>query len=452
MRKGRMQVARIINISMKRFLQYLTEAKQISTQKFENFLNSKREEIYKRFINDGSSYFDVQEFHPEDHENYFLNHFVYSDKTPYKLNDKQREANDYLKQKLKENPNFHFENASKRMQDLINKADPTPNKEYGSWLVKHYTTEDNEPGAMGVRSYHIDRAEDFQEFHEPLETFHKNKQRKGYLEKLGYSNDIHSYTPDQFLKMHEDVKEKEPNPFPKTGFTTIHSDENLDIHRIDSKAGACYWGHGTRWCTRHEPKVGKYFKNEEDIAKDPYISYTHDPYHLPDHLHDHMNTNITWGDFSGPAHPLFIVHNKKTGEKFQYHKNADQFMDKNDMPVPLHQEVSFENYTKILKAHPDISHEEIATGKHDYLSRQAEIESRELKQKNNDNHNEFIVKREKELYNKYLTDEDVSAMIKTANPLVQINLIQRYRPKTNNSVLNQYRKKSPEYARMADEE
>lgn len=428
---------------MKRFLHYLTE------NKFENYAKIHAQKLYDRIRNDST-------FAYPDHEAKDNSSFVNErgDFLPFESSKDifgdGRERTGYpqsdidiLKKHEEKFPNGHLDRATESMHSQIKHIDPSPNQEHGQWLMNQYL-KGAEPNSGGIK-----RWEDLEEFKEPLEFFHRNKKRKGFFEKLGHSSDIFQYkTADDFLSMHEKLKDKEPNPFPDMGYTTIHDDENLAVHRIDSKAGACYWGHGTRWCTRHEPKVGKYFKSEEDLANDPYINYTADYGHLPedsealDRAFDkHYNTH------GGPMENIFVIHNKKSGEKFQYHQSTGQFMDKNDMPEPVYKQVPFEVFNKILdknnynnqKIQDD---EDVHTeynksiAKFDYLDDQAiSLSNYNSKKRYDQSEADEYIKQRKELLNKHLTDEDAHNILfdhEGFTTSYSSSIKQHYIPKTEN--------------------
>lgn len=75
-----------------------------------------------------------------------------------------------------------------------------------------------------------------------------------------------------------------------------YEDEKWLVISPFSYEASVYWGHGTNWCT----------------------AYKHDKSH--------------WDDYYGDG-CLFINVNKETGDKYQFHFGAEQYMDKFDKPI-----------------------------------------------------------------------------------------------------------------------
>ncbi len=197
---------------------------------------------------------------------------------------------DFLKQNTKTLSTDHdslaqHKSAPEIIDHFATHADPTSKKTNTSWIVNQY-----KKGAI--------RQEDHPRIKSALEGFEK------YKSKLP-SKDINSYKSLSHL---EDAVEPHLGSFSSNreekaavkheGADLIHDGKNLLVHKLKTKEAACHYGAGTKWCT---------------AARE-------------NNMFDHYNKEG----------PLYVVTNKNSGDKHQFHFETDQFMDKKDEPVKLH--------------------------------------------------------------------------------------------------------------------
>jgi hypothetical protein len=197
---------------------------------------------------------------------------------------------DFLKQNTKNLSTDHdslaqHKSAPEIIDHFAEKADPTAKKTNTAWIVNQY-----KKGTI--------RQEDHPRIKSALEGFEK------YKSKLP-SKDINSYKSLNHL---EDAVEphlgsfssnrEEKSAVKHEGADLIHDGKDLMVHKLKTKEAACHYGAGTKWCT---------------AAKN-------------NNMFDDYNKNG----------PLYVVTNKNSGEKHQLHFETNQFMDKKDEPIELH--------------------------------------------------------------------------------------------------------------------
>ncbi len=201
---------------------------------------------------------------------------------------------DFLKQNTKNLSTDHdtlaqHKSAPEIIDHFATHADPTAKKTNTSWIVNQY-----KKGAI--------RQEDHPRIKSALEGFEK------YKSKLP-SKDINSYKSLGHL---EDAVEPHLGSFSSNreekasikheGADLIHDGKDLMVHKLKTKEAACHYGAGTKWCTA-------------------------------------ARENNMFDDYHKDG-PLYVVTNKKTGDKHQFHFESGQFMDKKDEPIELHNFVS----------------------------------------------------------------------------------------------------------------
>ena len=179
----------------------------------------------------------------------------------------------------------HHKSAPEIIDHFAICADPTTKKNNTSWIINQY-----KKGSI--------RQEDHPRIHAALSNFEK------YKSKLP-SKDINSYKSLNHL---EDAVEPHLGSFSSNreekasikheGADLIHDGKDLMVHKLKTKEAACHYGAGTKWCT---------------TAKN-------------NNMFDHYNKEG----------PLYVVTNKKSGDKHQLHFETNQFMDKKDEPIKLH--------------------------------------------------------------------------------------------------------------------
>jgi len=166
-------------------------------------------------------------------------------------------------------------------------ADPNPKKKYTPWLVNQY-----HKGNI--------RQEDSGRAHEALTHFEK------YKTKLQHADIYNSKHYNDLTDVEAAVKphigtassNKEAKRIIKhEGADEIHNDKDLAVHKLKTKEAACHYGANTKWCTaaKHDNMFDQYHKKG----------------------------------------PLYVIHDKKENQKYQFHFETEQFMDHEDKPVRI---------------------------------------------------------------------------------------------------------------------
>lgn len=182
----------------------------------------------------------------------------------------------------------------------ITHADPTskPDKmgKYGKWLLNLYThnklkTEDLykateyltlfQQNLPKIEVKDINRYADLPSLYDAVKPFY---------------NQENSYVSHAEQKSHVKYNEAEK----------LYDDGTYLVIHPRTHAAACYYGKGTQWCTASK-NDDSYFNNYNSEG------------------------------------PLYIIINRETGKKWQYHKESNQFMDERDFPV----------YPKEINAFPE---------------------------------------------------------------------------------------------------
>ena len=166
-------------------------------------------------------------------------------------------------------------------------ADPTANKQYVVWIVQQYVK----------RSL---KYEDMYKLRDDLDVFVKTK---GQHKRLGINSDINQYDWKTLATVAE-----------KLSSTNIADTDTAEVSAIpdvkvlyngplgilsvpETEAASCELGRGTKWCTA-----------SSDPARNMFNHYTKDGL-------------------------LYVWHDKKLKEKFQFHFESGQFMDARDEPI-----------------------------------------------------------------------------------------------------------------------
>ena len=171
--------------------------------------------------------------------------------------------------------------------ELIEKADPTKNKQYVPWIIRNYV---NNPSL---------RFEDaITKVTSPLLKFYKlvnKKQIPAPHNDIGRIKDLAQLVQvvDQFPDVEDKVIDKgQAKPY--------YEDADIRVIIPQDETAACYYGQGTKWCTaaQNNNMFDRYNKSGEMYIIMP----------------------------KKPAHP---------GEKYQFHFPTKQFMDEKDHRVNL---------------------------------------------------------------------------------------------------------------------
>jgi hypothetical protein len=182
-----------------------------------------------------------------------------------------------------------------RKLEQVEKADPTPNKQYTEWLVRRYID-----GSISRFEDALSTWADFlHEYHtlkihrqlpQQIADINRFKGRDSALRLMLRINTLY----DEFQ-----TARNEKEVMPKGDAKEILNNSEVRIIIPNDEASACYYGQGTRWCT---------------AAK---------------------NNNM-FGGYSSHNHPLFILLPKNPthdGEKYQVHLRENEWMDEEDTEV-----------------------------------------------------------------------------------------------------------------------
>ncbi len=138
-------------------------------------------------------------------------------------------------------------------------ADPTPNKKHLGWIMNQYSK-----GNV--------RQEDSPAIHTALSDFDKYKPK---LQEKDLGKYSHLADLQDAVEPHKAVggpitkgdEEREA----KAGAQMIHDGPNTRVHKITTKASACFYGKGTRWCTAGD----KNNQAENKLRDGPLYIITH---------------------------------------------------------------------------------------------------------------------------------------------------------------------------------
>lgn len=189
-----------------------------------------------------------------------------------------------------------------RLWGWIVDADPTKNKQYLQWIITKAIT--NNSGWYG-RMFRI-WEEDLISLRSFLEDYHelklKNKVPVEFKDIQKFKDDVALTKYVNELKKElanlseKEVEDTETRLFSNKEAKVEYESSTLRIISLKTHEASCFFGRGTKWCTTI-PKRNEIF---EDYAAEG---------------------------------PLFIVEDKTTKEKYQFHFESDQFMDADDKPI-----------------------------------------------------------------------------------------------------------------------
>lgn len=178
------------------------------------------------------------------------------------------------------------DHALQHLLELVERADPTKNKQYVPWIIRNYI---NNPSL---------RFEDaVTKVSEPLLKFFKlvnKKQIPAPNNDIGRIKNLAHLV--QVVDQYPDVEDKKDEN--KGQSDQVHNDQDIRIIRPADQDAACYYGQGTKWCTaaQNNNMFNTYARKGELYIVIP----------------------------KKPAHP---------GEKYQLHFETGQFMNELDRPV-----------------------------------------------------------------------------------------------------------------------
>lgn len=174
------------------------------------------------------------------------------------------------------------DHALQYLLELVEKADPTKNKQYVPWIIRNY-----------INSPSLKFEDAISKVSEPLKKFYKlvlKKQIPAPNNDIGRIKDLASLV--QVVDQYPDVEDVQQD---RGEAKEVYKDADLRIIKPADQTAACYYGQGTRWCTaaQNNNMFDTYAKKGELYIIIP----------------------------TKPAH---------TGEKYQFHFETKQFMDEKD--------------------------------------------------------------------------------------------------------------------------
>jgi len=191
-------------------------------------------------------------------------------------------------------------------QYVVNRIDPQSGV-YSEWIIKNLLKEN-----FNSSTFSRFISEDFYKVYEDLQKYHKYKKFFKNLGedlnnpntiKLGDINQIKSFD-DLYEKLRllepyiEKEEEKSELKAAEKDAEKIYNSDNYLIIIPKTREASCAYGRNTRWCTASTGSYN-YFDNYDKQG------------------------------------PLYIIINKKTNQKHQFHFASKQYMDENDDPVEV---------------------------------------------------------------------------------------------------------------------
>jgi len=191
---------------------------------------------------------------------------------------------------------------------IIHSIDPTKG-EYSEWIIKHLI-KDVSSGDMNDKQLWRFFTEDFFKVYEDLEKYHKYKRlfKKASIDMnnpntatLTDINRIDGF--DELYKMIrviqpyiDEIEQKESEALVEKDAEKVYTSDNYLVVVPKTQEASCAYGRGTRWCTA---STGSY---------------------------NYFNQYNKQG-------PLYIIINRKTQEKFQFHFPSEQYMNADDSAI-----------------------------------------------------------------------------------------------------------------------
>lgn len=181
------------------------------------------------------------------------------------------------------------DHALQYLLELVEKADPTKNKQYVPWIIRTYV---NTPNM---------RFEDaITKVTEPLTKFYKLVQKKQIPapnNDIGRIRDLAGLV--QTVDQYPDVVDQ-PKDADRGSAEEVYRDAEVRVIKPNDEKASCYYGQGTRWCTA----------GRDNNMFDRYAK-------------------------SGPLYIIIPKNPSHPGEKYQFHFEAKQFMDENDRQTDI---------------------------------------------------------------------------------------------------------------------
>jgi len=185
---------------------------------------------------------------------------------------------------------------------LIVNADPTKNKQYLQWLITKALKNDNEWRTKRFSYW----KEDLESIRFTLKKFDEFK-RKGKIppefrdiQKFKDDLELYKFVNNLKIQLEEEalgsIEDREKKFFDNKEAKIFYESSKIRVVIPETHEASCFFGRNTNWCTA--------------IPKRPEI----------------------FGDYSVDG-PLYIVENKATKQRYQFHFDSEQFMDEADKSI-----------------------------------------------------------------------------------------------------------------------
>lgn len=185
---------------------------------------------------------------------------------------------------------------------LIVNADPTKNKQYLQWLITKALKNDHEWRTKRFSYW----KEDLESIRFTLKNFDEFK-RKGKvppefrdIQKFKDDLELYEFVKNLKIQLEEyalgSIEDRENKFFDNKEAKIFYESSKIRVVIPETHEASCFFGRNTNWCTA--------------IPKRPEI----------------------FGDYSVDG-PLYIVENKDTKQRYQFHFDSGQFMDEADRPI-----------------------------------------------------------------------------------------------------------------------
>lgn len=195
---------------------------------------------------------------------------------------------------------------------MVTMVDPTGG-EYSEWILKNFIKGIGSFGSMGdTRQIWRFFTEDFFKVYEDLQKYHKYKKlfKKASVDmnnpetaKLADINRINGFD-DLYDKLRiidyyiQEQEEQEQLAKAEKEVDKIYTSENYFVIIPETEEASCAYGRGTRWCTASTGSYNRF-------------------------------------NYYNRQGPLYIIINRKTQDKFQFHFESEQYMNADDSQVNL---------------------------------------------------------------------------------------------------------------------
>lgn len=181
----------------------------------------------------------------------------------------------------------------------IEQYDPTQNKKYMTWLVGKYAGKKE-----GIKRLEDipSRAFDLLDTYDRLSRKKKLKPEHNNINQIKSLSDLweilQTYKEEDTTSQQEKVDEIEQEMYDEDDAELIHDDKEYKVIIAKTHKASCYFGKNTQWCTTSSSSSGAHDQHSEQG-------------------------------------PLYIILEKSTNTRWQFHFESSQFMDENDSSIDL---------------------------------------------------------------------------------------------------------------------